>query len=306
MNNQTSFKSGFVSLLGPTNAGKSTLFNALVGKKLSIVSSKVQTTHRGMRGIVHRSDAEIVYIDTPGFQKQSERLSRLLNRVAENQAGNGDLCIWVFDVSNSRVVDQIQKLSKKIQDYKTRNERILVLNKADKIAKPSLLPLIEEIYKLDLFSEIIPLSARNKDNLLSLEKQILQKIPEGIKFYDESQVTDRPPSFLISEFIREKIFEVTREEVPYSVRIELEEWSEEEPPESKVPVYRAVIHVDSDSRKGILIGKGGLMLKEIGVRARKEIENYLGEKICLKLFVDVEKDWKEDSHKLNRYLELES
>ena len=301
------FKSGFVGIVGPTNSGKSTLLNALMGKKVSIVSPRVQTTYHGVRGILNRKNAQVIFTDTPGYQQHPDRVARLLNRVADKNAGDCEVLVWTFDASNPRVMHQIYKLKNKISQFKSKDKSFCVLNKIDLIPKLSLLPMMDEIIKMELFQQVIPISARKNDGIEHLLSLINEPLPEGPQLYSTEQVTDRPQSFLMSEFIREKIYRATRQELPYSVWIEMEEWQDPEENNlgKKVPTYRAVIHVDSDSRKAILIGKGGEMLKRIGSEARKEIEAMLGHQICLKLFVDVQKDWKDNSRQLNSYLELE-
>jgi GTP-binding protein Era len=305
MEEARSFKSGFVGLVGPTNSGKSTLFNALVGRKVSIVSDKVQTTYHGVKGIVNSDREQVIFVDTPGFQRHGESVARLLNRVADRNAKDCDLLVWVFDASNARVLQHVQNLSERIR--KLRNEArlpICVLNKVDKIAKPSLLPMIQALSATGLFSEIIPLSARTGAGLERLRGVLSPVLPEGQPLYPTDQITDRSQDFRITELIREKIYEATRQEIPYSAWIEVERWAGDVP-EAKVPTIRAVIHVDSDSRKGILIGKQGEMLKRIGTRARQDIEKVVGSQICLKLHVDVQQGWKDNAHLLNQYLELE-
>jgi len=301
------FKSGFVGIVGPTNSGKSTLMNALMGKKISIVSPRVQTTYHGVRGILNKKNAQVIFTDTPGYQQHPDRVARLLNRVADKNASECEVLVWTFDASNPRVMHQIHKLKTKISQFKSKDQSICVLNKIDLIPKLSLLPMMDEIIKMDLFKHVIPMSARKSDGIGELLSLINEPLPEGPQLYPTEQVTDRPQSFLMSEFIREKIYRATRQELPYSVWIEMEDWQDPDEDENKkkVPTYRAVIHVDSDSRKAILIGKGGEMLKRIGTEARKEIETMLGHQVCLKLFVDVQKDWKENSRQLNAYLELE-
>lgn len=300
----SSHRTGFIGIVGPTNSGKSTLMNALMGRKLSIVSPKQQTTYHGVRGIMSSEKEQMVLTDTPGFQRHHEPVARLLNRVADKNAKECDVLAWVFDASSPRCFQQIEKLAEKIKNFKPAELSLCVLNKADKIPKPTLLPLIEQIAKLGLFSEIVPISALRGQNLDNLQKVLRAKLPEGEPLYPKDMVTDRPEEFLITELIREKIYRATYQEVPYSAWIEVEEGTKEER-EAKVPTYRAVIHVDSASKKGILIGQGGAMLKRIGTEAREEIENLLGRHICLKLHVDVQNEWKRDANHLNRYLELE-
>ncbi len=300
---ESGFKSGFVGIVGPTNSGKSTLMNALLGKKLSIVSPRAQTTYHGIRGIETTAETQLIYIDTPGFQRNKESVARMLNKVADKNAKDCDLLLWVFDASNEKVLAHIEGLKNRISAKPAEKSHCL-LNKIDKIPKAKLLPLLQAIHAMGLFSEIIPISAFKGDGVDRIAKFLKAKIPEGIAWYEPGAVTDRSKDFVLSEFIREKIYEATREELPYTVWVEMENWGE--PQESKVPIYHAVLHVDSDSRKGILIGKQGAMLKRIGIAARQEIEAYLGHTICLKLNVKVQAGWREDGHHLNRYLELDS
>lgn len=294
------FKTGFIGIVGPTNSGKSTLMNALIGQKVSIVSPKVQTTYHGVRGIRSTKEEQMVFTDTPGFQRHKESVARLLNKVAERHAKDCDVLVWVFDASNPRVLLQIQKMREKILALKPKEKTFLVLNKVDKVAKPSLLPIMEAVIKLDLFHEIIPMSARKKDGLENLLKAVRPELSTGEKLFPDDDITDRPAQFLVSELVREKIYRATNQEVPYSVWVEIEEWEKE----AKCPTIRAVIHVDSDSKKPILIGKKGEMLKRVGTEARREIEALLGHQVCLKLHVDVEKGWKTDSRRVEEYLEL--
>jgi len=289
-----------VGIVGPTNSGKSTLVNTLVGQKVSIVSKRAQTTYHGVRGILSLPEAQLVFTDTPGFQHHPESVARLLNRVADRNAKECDLLVWVFDASNPRAVYQIEKLKEKIAKHLPAEKSLCVLNKVDKIAKDGLLPMLERIHAMGIFSEIIPLSALKAKGTPGLVKCLLARLPEGPSMFPEDVVTDRPQQFLVSELVREKIYEVTRQEIPYSVRVDIEEWDQT----GKCPTIRAVIHVDAPSRKAILIGKGGNMLKEIGTKARADVEKMVGGQVCLKLHVTVEKDWKSDKPLLGRYLEL--
>lgn len=293
--------SGFVGIVGPTNSGKSTLLNALIGRKVSIVSPKVQTTYHGVSGILNLDQGQMVFTDTPGYQRHPDSIARLLNGVADQKAAGCDAVMWVFDVSQKRVFDQILKLKEKIQQLKSPEKSFCVLNKVDKIEKTQLLPLIQSLWELGIFKEIIPVSAKRGNGMNRLIEAANQVLPEGENLYPESSISDRSEDFHLSEFIREKIYHATHQEVPYASWIEIENREEE----GKVPTIHATIHVDSDSKKGILIGKKGEMLKKIGTEARKDMESFLGKKVCLKLFVHVQKKWKEDSRFVNRYLELE-
>lgn len=297
------FKSGFVGIVGPTNSGKSTLLNSLVGQKISIVSRRAQTTYHGVRGILNTPTAQIVFIDTPGFQQHPSSVARLLNKVAEKSAREADILVWVFDASAYLVIPQIEKFVVRIKGFGGPEKNLCVLNKIDKIAKPALLPMLARVTALGVFSEIIPISALSRDGVDRVTKCLELRLSVGTPYFPLDMVTDRPSQFLVSEIIREKIYEATHQEIPYSARIEIESW---ETPETgkRIPNIRATIHVDSQSKRAILIGKGGHMLKRIGSNARREAEKLVGGQICLKLHVDVEQDWKTDPRVINTYLEL--
>ena len=291
---------GFMGIVGPTNSGKSTLLNALVGRKVSIVSQKVQTTYHGVSGILNLDSGQLVFTDTPGYQKHPDRVARLLNNVADQKAAGCDAVMWVFDASNPRVFQQVMKLKTKISQLKKTDLSFCVLNKVDKVEKTQLLPLIQSLWELGLFKEIIPVSAKKGNGMDRLVQIANQVLPEGDELYPRTAISDRNTQFHLAEFVREKIYQATHEEVPYSSWIEIDE---SEGP--RMPTILAKIHVDSESKKGILIGKKGEMLKKIGIEARKEMEAFLGKQICLKLHVHVQKKWKEDSRFVNRYLELD-
>lgn len=297
----TEFRSGFVGIVGPTNSGKSTLMNALLGKKISIVSPRAQTTYHGIRGIETTQEEQVIYVDTPGFQRGRESIARLLNRVADNNAKDCDMLIWVFDATSRNVPRQIDQLKLRI-GQKPPEKSLCLLNKVDILPKMALLPMLAEIGAMGLFGEIIPISARKGDGLDRITRFLKPKLPQGQHWYAPGEITDRPKDFVLSEFIREKIYRATRQEIPYSVWVEMETWPMEE---AKVPTYSAILHVDSESRRGILIGKGGEMMKRIGTEARKEIEAFLGQHICLKLHVQVQPKWREDDRHIKKYLELE-
>lgn len=320
----TESRFGFIGLVGPTNSGKSTLLNALIGQKISIVSPKPQTTYHGIRGILTKEHFQMVVTDTPGFQAYPESIARLLNKVASKNAEDSDFLVWVFDVSEPRMERQLERLlpqMKRLAEKDPERKPVLVLNKVDKIDKRTLLPMIQRFFDMGIFSEIIPLSARKGVGVDSLLRVLEKHLPKGEPMYDKDMVTDRSANFRMCETVREKIYQVTRQEIPYSVYLELEdetaaaadvqdaitegdEVQEKKSAGKHVPVYRIVIHVDSQSRKGILIGKGGEVLKKIGTAARKEIEEFLGQQVCLKLFVHVDPNWREDRRRVDNYLEL--
>ncbi len=304
-NQPQEFKSGFIALVGPTNSGKSTLLNALVGQKVSIVSPKVQTTYHKMNGIVNGKHEQLVFVDTPGFQRFEESMARLLNKVADRGAEECDVHAWVFDCSEGRALSQIEKLQDRISTLGKPENRILLLNKVDKLKfKPDLLPLLQQLTEMKLFSEIIPISAHKKSGLDRVFAAVRARIGTGPQLFPQDQYTDRSEQFLVAELIRERIYRETGQELPYSVWIEIESWETQETKTSKVPTIRAIIHIDSDSRKRILIGSGGGLIKEIGIGARKGIEELLGYQVCLKLFVDVQDSWKSSKGTMTNYLEL--
>lgn len=299
-------RSGFVGLVGPSNSGKSTFLNQVVGTKLSIVSPKPQTTQRAIRGIVNRPGAQIIFVDTPGWQTRAELLSTAMNQVAAAHGKECDVLLWMFDASLPKVEGQIAKMAGLIKQWKPAERSICLLNKVDRVAKPTLLPLIEQAWKLGVFSEIVPLSARKGDNVDRVLEVVEKHLPEGPALYPEGMITDRDEAFRIAELVREKIYQATREEIPYSVWVEVEREPEPETEQGKkkVPVFLVRLHVDAASRKAILIGRKGAMLKEIGTRARRDVEKMLGRQVCLKIHVDVHAEWREDSRHVHRYLEL--
>ncbi len=296
-------RSGFVAIVGPTNSGKSTLLNQLMGVKLSIVSPKVQTTYHSIRGIVTDSETQVILTDTPGYQRHHDSVPRLLNKIADQSASDCDVIVWVFDASSKGVYRQIEALKEKIAKFKTAESRICVLNKVDKIAKPMLLPLLETLAKDALFCEVLPLSAHRGTNVDTLKAILKSKLTEGEQYYPADMVTDKPDAFRMAELIREQVYLSTHQEVPYAAWVEMEAVSPDEMV-SRVPVFRGVIHVDSESKKGILIGRKGEKLKKIGTEARKEIERITGCQIHLKLHVDVHTGWKTDTRHLHQYLGL--
>ena len=293
-------KSGFVGLLGPTNAGKSSLLNALVGGKVSIVSPRTQTTYHRVCGVASGEFGQMVLVDTPGYQKFPEKVARLLNRVADRGGSGCDVFVWVFD-STRDVIRSFQNLETKIRQFAPPEKSICVLNKVDLIKqKGEILPLIQELAATKLFSDIVPLSVLKGDGIELLTNLLIERLPEGPEHFPADQITDRSQQFLVSEYVRESVYRSTHQELPYACRVEIENWDETK----NVPVILATIHVDSPSQKKIIIGKGGEKLKDIGIKARRSTESLLGRKVCLKLHVDVEKDWRQDKNVIQQYLEL--
>ena len=281
-----SFHSGFVAILGRPNAGKSTLLNALVGEKVAIVSSHPQTTRNRILGIVSRPEAQIVISDTPGLHKPDSLLGRqMLDEIEAALEGIHVLIVIVdatknFSTADQRVFDRAEQF---------RGARFLLLNKVDKVRKDKLLPMIAEYQKKLPFAEIIPVSALTGDGVDDVLKTIVKYLPEGPPYFPEEQYTDQPERFLASEIIREKVLAHTREEVPHAVAVLIEKF-EEAPERARI---HAVIYVDREGQKGIVIGKAGATMKTIGTEARLELEKLLDRKVFLELFVKVRPDWRD-------------
>ncbi|MCU4137876.1 MAG: GTPase Era [Thermodesulfobacteria bacterium] len=286
-NSSKTTKSGFVGIIGLPNVGKSTLLNQLLGTKVSIVSPKPQTTRFNIKGVLTRNDFQIVFVDTPGIHDAKSLFNQLMVKEALNALQEVDIILWVMDVTHripeeEKILDLIKKANK---------PAILVLNKIDLIKKQELLPIIDYFSKLHDFHAIIPISALKNDGLDRVLDELVKLLPEGPFYYGSHQVTDLPLNLLIAEIIREKIFLLTYQEIPYSTAVKVEEIKEE--PEKNLLYIQATIFIERDSQKGIIIGKGGRMLKKIGTLAREELEFLLGKKIYLDLWVKALKDWRE-------------
>src|SRR5437899_4452774 len=286
-----SFRSGFVSIIGRPNAGKSTLLNALVGEKLAIVTHKPQTTRNRIQGFVNvkarkgRPQGQIVFIDTPGVHKPESQLSRRMMQEVYEALEGRDLILLIVDATkkfgtgDEFVLDLIKKSGGKV---------FLLLNKVDLLPKDKLLPMIAEYSKLHKFDEIIPISARKKDGFDILLDKVTSALPEGPRYFAADQITDVPERFLVSEIIREKVLIAASEEVPYATAVAIEQYEEGK----KLTRISATIFCERTGQKAILIGKGGEMLKAIGTKARLDIERLLGMKVFLELFVKVVPDWR--------------
>jgi GTP-binding protein Era len=286
-----SFRSGFVAVVGRPNAGKSTLVNRLVGQKIAIVTSKPQTTRNRIQGIVTKPQGQIVFIDTPGVHEADSALGRqMMQEVAAALEGIDVLLLMVDASSMHPHADDL--LLEKAKRF--RGKTILALNKVDRLAKPKLLPLIESFAKAFEFSAIVPISALRGAGCEELLEEILKQLPEGEPYFPEDQITDQPERFLAAEIIREKAIQLMYHEVPYALAVVVEKY-EEKP---KLLRIEALMNVERDSQKKILIGHKGEMLKKIGTEARKELEAILGSKIYLGLFVKVAPDWRENPQKV--------
>jgi GTP-binding protein Era len=285
-------KSGFVSIIGRPNVGKSTLLNTIIGSKIAITSNKSQTTRNTIQGIYNEDDYQIIFVDTPGIHKPKTTMGKYLNKQAFFSLEDVSVILFLVDVTESLgkgdmfVIDKIKESNKPV---------ILVLNKIDKIAKAKILPKIEEYMKVYNFDEVVPISAINNDNVKSLIDTIKKYMTDDIKYYDDGEITNVSREFIITEFVREKIFILTNEEVPHSVACIIESIKEKK---DSYDIYVNII-VDRDNLKKIIIGHNGSMIKEIGTLARIDIEEYLGKKVYLNLFVKTIKDWRDKEAYLN-------
>ena len=281
------FRAGFVTVIGRPNVGKSTLVNALVGQKVAIVSDKPQTTRNRILAVVNRPGGQIVLFDTPGIHKPQHRMNERMVEAAVRSLDQVDLVLWVIDIAEGygpgeRYVRQALKAARK--------PVMLAINKIDTVAKPRILPAIEQYRQFLDFVEIVPVSGLKGENVELLADRLVANLPAGERLYPEDYLTDQPERFFVAEMVREQILRQTREEIPYATGVVVESFKEGEP----VVRIEASILAERDSQKAILIGKGGAMLKSIGTAARREIERFLGTKVYLGLFVKVRDRWRED------------
>ncbi len=292
MADKKTFKSGFVAIIGRPNVGKSTVLNRLVGEKVAIVTQKPETTRNKIQGILTRDDAQVVFIDTPGIHKPTNLLGKQITQVAKDVLIEVDLIVFILDVtkgitSEDMIIFNLVKAAKK--------PAILLINKIDLRSKSLALPLIEEGARLYDFKDIIPTSAANGDNMDALLKKVIEYLPEGPKYFPDSQFTDKTEQFMVGEMIREKALELTHEEVPHSVAVLIEEFTERP---KKLVYIRAVIYVERHSQKKILVGHKGQMLKSIGESARRDIQKFLNRHAYLELWVKVHENWRKDPNAL--------
>ncbi|ATQ59388.1 MULTISPECIES: GTPase Era [Staphylococcus] len=282
----TEHKSGFVSIIGRPNVGKSTFVNRVIGHKIAIMSDKAQTTRNKIQGVMTRDDAQIIFIDTPGIHKPKHKLGDYMMRVAKNTLSEIDAIMFMVNV-NEDIGRGDEYIMEMLKNVKT--PIFLVLNKIDLVHPDTLMPKIEQYQSYMDFTDIIPISALeglNVDHFIDVLKSFL---PEGPKYYPDNQISDHPEQFVVSEIIREKILHLTSEEIPHAIGVNVDRMIKED--EDKVRI-EATIYVERDSQKGIVIGKGGKKLKEVGKRARRDIEMLLGSKVYLELWVKVQRDWR--------------
>ncbi|VEF47761.1 GTP-binding protein Era [Bacillus freudenreichii] len=290
------FKSGFISIIGRPNVGKSTFLNRVIGQKIAIMSDKPQTTRNKVQGVLTTDEAQMVFIDTPGIHKPKHKLGDFMIKLAINTFKEVDIILFMinaeegFGRGDEFIIEQLKSIKTPV---------FLVINKIDQIHPDQLITLIEQYKDMYPFKEIIPISALEGNNVDRLLEQIREYMPEGPQYYPADQVTDHPERFIVSELIREKALHLTREEVPHSIAVVIDQMKQEG--KKDLIHVMATIIVERDSQKGIVIGKQGKMLKEIGQRARQDIENLLGSKVFLELWVKVQKDWRNRSTHLRDF-----
>lgn len=289
------YRSGFVTIVGRPNVGKSTLLNRVVGQKVAIMSDKPQTTRNKIQGIYTTDDAQIVFIDTPGIHKPKSELGDYMMKSALSSLNEVDAVIMMVNAEQRRgagdnfIIDRLKTVKKPVY---------LVVNKIDQITPDDLLVVIDQYKDALKWQEVLPISALEGNNVEELLNELVGKLPHGPQYYPDDQVTDHPERFVVSELIREKIFQLTRQEIPHSVAVVVDKMSRQN--EQKIHVQATII-VDRPTQKGILIGKGGSMLKKIGTLARQDIENLLGDKVYLELWVKVVPGWRDKSSALQSY-----
>jgi GTP-binding protein Era len=290
-----SFKSGFISILGRPNVGKSTLFNRILGEQIAIVTEKPQTTRNRILGIKHVERGQMIFLDTPGLHQGRSALNERMAQTAIASSREADLLLFVVEATSPRVEEDRQMIESL---EGSQGVPFLIINKIDLVRKERLLPIIDQYQKLHSFQAILPISAITGEGIEILLAEILEALPESPPYYPEDMITDQTERFLVSEMIRQKVIEQTYQEIPYATAVTIESFKEH--PEKNLVVIKATIHVERISQKKILIGKGGQKLKQIGEMARKAMEAFLEKKVFLDLWVDVEKNWTQDPPALNR------
>ena len=289
------YKSGFVSVIGRPNVGKSTLINKIIGQKIAIMSDKPQTTRSRIQCILTRDDAQIIFLDTPGIHKPLFKLGEHMLKAAEGTLKEVDVILFVIDATEKfgggekYILERLETTPAPV---------ILVINKVDLIDREKILPIIAEYSARKNFAAVIPISAIDGTNIDALLDEVKKFLPEGPKYYPADMVTDQPERLIVAELIREKILHVTEDEVPHSIAVDIEEIK---PRKNSTTYIRAVIYVERDSQKGILIGKGGELLKGVGKNARPEIEMLLGTKVYLDLWVKVKRGWRNSAGAIQNF-----
>ncbi|GMG67597.1 GTPase Era [Tetragenococcus halophilus] len=291
----TEHKSGFVAIIGRPNVGKSTLLNRIVGQKIAIMSDKAQTTRNKIQGVYTTENMQIVFIDTPGIHKPKHRLGDYMVNEAYGALQEVEAVLFIVNADEKRgkgdnlIIERLQKLDVPV---------FLVVNKIDKIHPDDLLAVIQDYATQMDFAEVVPLSATQGNNFETLMQLLEEQIPEGPQYFPKDQITDHPEYFIVSELVREKVLLFTQEEIPHSVAVVVDSMKRDENDKIRI---QATINVERDSQKGIIIGKGGKMLKQIGIRARQDMEKMLGDKVYLELWVKVQKDWRDKQRTLDDF-----
>ncbi|MGF2140719.1 GTPase Era [Enterococcus innesii] len=291
----TTHKSGFVAIVGRPNVGKSTLLNRVVGQKIAIISDKAQTTRNKIQGVYTTDDAQLIFIDTPGIHKPKHRLGDFMVETAYSALREVDVTLFMISADQKRgkgddfIIERLRQSQTPV---------FLVINKIDKVHPDALLAIIEDYSSQMDFAEIVPISATEGNNFETLMKLLIDEMPEGPQYFPEDQITDHPEYFIVSELVREKVLLLTRDEVPHSVAVVVDSMKRDH--NDKVHIQATII-VERDSQKGIIIGKGGKMLKQIGTKARLDIEHLLDDKVFLELWVKVQKDWRDKQTFLTDY-----
>ncbi len=281
------YKSGFISVIGRPNVGKSTLINSLIGQKIAIMSDKPQTTRNRILCVLTQPDAQLVFLDTPGIHKPKHKLGEYMVKAAEGTLKEVDAILFVVDATEKMGPGEYYILERL---HTTHKPVILVVNKLDLIEKSRVLPIISHYTEKYSFVGVVPISAKKETNLDGLLSEVKKYLPEGPQYYPEDMVTDQPERLIVAELVREKALELTREEVPHAIAVDVDEMTTR--PNDDVYI-RATIYVERESQKGIVIGAKGALLKEIGALARGDVEALLGSKVYLDLWVKVKKDWRD-------------
>lgn len=291
----TEHKSGFVAIIGRPNVGKSTLLNRIVGQKIAIMSDKAQTTRNKIQGVYTTDNMQIVFIDTPGIHKPKHRLGDYMVNEAYGALQEVEAVLFMVNADEKRgkgdnlIIERLQKLDVPV---------FLIVNKIDKIHPDDLLAVIQDYSTQMDFAEVVPLSATQGNNCETLMQLLEEQIPEGPQYFSKDQITDHPEYFIVSELVREKVLLFTQEEIPHSVAVVVDSMKRDENDKIRI---QATINVERDSQKGIIIGKGGKMLKQIGIKARQDMEKMLGDKVYLELWVKVQKDWRDKQRSLDDF-----
>lgn len=292
---ETTYKSGFIAIIGRPNVGKSTFLNRVIGQKIAIMSDKPQTTRNKIQGVYTTEDTQIIFIDTPGIHKPKHRLGDFMVNIAENTLNEVDAILFMINAKegygkgDQYILDLLKKVNRPVY---------LIINKIDLVQPEDLLLLIDEYKDKGKFEEVVPISALEGNNVQHLLEILKGHLPEGPQYYPKDQITDHPERFIITELIREKVLELTREEVPHSIAVVMDNLEKRD---SNKVFIQATIVTERKTQKGILIGKQGSMLKNIGKKAREDIERLLGSRVYLELWVKVKKDWRNKQSQLHEY-----